>query len=110
MTNSKDEHAIETEIQAKGLTAPRITPDALDNEIVGVDFHVFPGSCLTVCALTLRNGFTVIGESACASPDNFDAEIGQKIAMASARVKIWPLLGFRLRDQIWQGAATDTPT
>jgi hypothetical protein len=104
MTATKDEATIEAEIQAKGLTAPRITPAALDAEIVGVDFHVFSGSCLTVCALTLRNGFTVTGESACASPDNFDAEIGQKIAKANARDKIWPLLGFRLRDQIWQGA------
>ena len=97
---SKDETAIESEIQAKNLNAPRITPDMLDAEIVKEDFHVFSGSCLTVCCLTLRNGFTVTGESACASPENFNAEIGQKIAKANARDKIWPLLGFRLRDQL----------
>ena len=97
---SKDETAIENEIVAKGLTAPRITPDALDAEIASEDYHVFPGSCLTVCCLTLKNGFTVTGESACASPENFDAEIGQKISRANAREKIWPLLGFRLRDQL----------
>lgn len=97
---SKDETAIENEITAKGLTAPRITPDALDAEIASEDYHVFPGSCLTVCCLTLKNGFTVTGESACASPENFDAEIGQKISRANAREKIWPLLGFRLRDQL----------
>lgn len=97
---SKDEQAIEAEISAKGLNAKRITPEMLDAEIATEDFHVFPGSCLTICALTLRNGFTVTGESACASPANFDAEIGQKIARENARQKIWPLLGFRLRDQL----------
>ena len=97
---SKDEAAIEAEIKEKGLTAKRITPKDLDAEIVNTQYHVFDGSCLTVCCLTLRNGFTVTGESACASPDNFNAEIGQKIARSNAREKIWPLLGFRLRDQL----------
>lgn len=97
---SKDEAAIEKEIQSKGLNAPRITPDMLDAEIASEDFHVFSGSCLTVCCLTLRNGFTVTGESACASPENFNEELGQKIAKSNARDKIWPLLGFRLRDQL----------
>ena len=97
---SKDEAAIEAEIKEKGLTAKRITPEDIDAEIVDEDYHVFTGSCLTVCCLTLKNGFTVTGESACASPENFDAEIGQKIARGNAREKLWPLLGFRLRDQL----------
>lgn len=97
---SRDEQAIELEIKEKGLTSKRVTPEMLDAEIAAEDYHVFPGSCLTVCALTLRNGFTVTGESACASPENFNAEIGQKIARANAREKIWPLLGFRLRDEL----------
>lgn len=97
---SKDEKAIESEIKAKGLTAKRVTPDMLDAEIVREQFLVFDGSCLTVCCLTLKNGFTVTGESACASPENFDAEIGQKISKSNARDKIWPLLGFRLRDEL----------
>ncbi|KHQ51102.1 Gp49 family protein [Mameliella alba] len=100
---SKDEQAIEAEIKGKGLTAKRITPDDLDAEIVRDDYHVFPGSCLTVCCLTLRNGFTVTGESACASPENFNAELGRKIARAKAREKLWPLLGFRLLDQLAGG-------
>lgn len=99
---SKDESAIEAEIQKKGLTAKRITPECLDAEIKDDDYYVFPGSCLTVCCLTLKNGFTVTGESACASPENFNAEIGRKIARSNAREKIWPLLGFRLRDELAQ--------
>lgn len=86
----------------KKKDAPRITPDMLDHEILDEDYHVFPGTCLTVCALTLRNGFTVTGESACASPENFDAEIGKTIARANAREKLWPLLRFRLRDHLAQ--------
>jgi len=97
---SRDEQAIEAEIKDKGLTGKRITPEMLDTEIVGEEYHVFTGSCLTVCCLTLQNGFTVTGESACASPENFNVEIGQKIARSNAREKIWPLLGFRLRDQL----------
>lgn len=54
-------------------------------------------SLLTFCVLVLANGFTVTGESACASPENFDAEIGKKIARANAVQKIWPLMGYELR-------------
>lgn len=77
---SKDEIEIENEIVAKGLIAPRITPDMIDEAIAAEAYHVFPGTTLTVCALTLRNGFQVVGESACASPENFNPEIGRKIA------------------------------
>ena len=55
---------------------------------------------LTFCVLVLRNGFTVTGESACASPENFNAEIGRRIARENAVNNVWPLLGFRLRDKL----------
>ena len=55
---------------------------------------------LTFCVLILRNGFTVTGESACASPENFDAEVGRKIARANAVNKIWPLMGYALKEQL----------
>lgn len=97
---STDETAIEHEIQAKGLNAPRLTPAAIDAAIVGQDFHVFPGTTLTVCCLLLRNGFTVTGESAAASPENFDEEIGRKIARENARQKIWALEGYLLRERL----------
>lgn len=56
-------------------------------------------ACLTICILELRNGFTVTGESACVSPENFDAEIGMKIARENARSKIWALEGYLLKDR-----------
>lgn len=59
-----------------------------------------PLSLLTFCVLVLKNGFTVTGESACASPENFDAEIGRKIARQNAVQKIWPLMGYELRSKL----------
>lgn len=98
----KDEAAIEAEIQAKGLNAPRLTPDHIDAQIMAEQFYVFPGTTLTVCALTLRNGFMVTGESAAASVANFDEEIGRKIARDNARNKIWAFEGYLLRDFLHQ--------
>lgn len=97
-TTSKDETAIENEIQSKDLNAPRLTPQHIDAQIVSADYHVFTGTKVTVCCLTLRNGFTVIGEGACASPENSDADLGRKIAFDNARNKIWALEGYSLRD------------
>lgn len=95
---------IEKEIVAKGLTAPRVTPDRIEAVIANESYHVFDGSCLTVCCLTLKNGFTVTGESACASPENFNAELGRKIAKENARNKIWALEGYLLKQKLSEAA------
>lgn len=97
------EQAIEKEIQEKNLNAPRLTPALIDQTIKEKAFHVFGDTCLTVCCLTLQNGFTVTGESACASPENFDKEIGEKIAFEQARNKIWMLEGYLLKDKLVNG-------
>ena len=55
---------------------------------------------LTFCVLVLKNGFTVTGESACASPENFNAEIGRKVARQNAVSKIWPLMGYALKEAL----------
>lgn len=162
-----DDSLIEQEIQAKGLTAPRVTPEDLEASIAAEHYftaadgvlgatiqrpkavdrfltwpvpaevypdgtpgapgrtgtnlltapqaramldHVMaatevapPLSLLTFCVLVLKNGFTVIGESAVASPKNFDAELGRKIARESAKQKLWPLLGYALKDRLAGG-------
>ena len=113
-----DDGAIEQEIKAKGLTAPRVTPADIEANIVsehyftatealvgqerGPEWQATPSvlDLLTFCVLVLRNGFTVTGESACASPENFDAEVGRKIARANAVQKIWPLMGYALKQQL----------
>lgn len=102
---SDDETAIEAEIQAKGLNAPRLTPALINDKISHAHYHRFPGTTLTVCALELANGFMVVGESAAASPANFDQDLGQKIAFESARQKIWALEGYLLRQRLAEATA-----
>lgn len=97
---NRNEEAVESEIQAKNLNAPRLSPALIDAAIVSSQFHVFEGSTTTVALLTLKNGYTVVGESACASPENFDQELGQKIAFDNARNKIWALEGYLLRNKL----------
>lgn len=114
--------SLEREIQAKANKGPRVTPADIEAEIVSEHFfsaadgangsHAISSQhfngvptsdvlvLLTFCVLVLRNGFTVTGESACASPENFNAEIGRHIARENAIAKVWPLLGFRLRDEL----------
>ena len=91
---------IENEIKAKGLNAPRLNPSMIDAAIKSEQYHVFPGTTMTVCALSLRNGYIVTGESAAASPENFDPSIGRKIARENARNKIWALEGYLLREKL----------
>lgn len=89
-------------IQEKGLTAPRLTPDHIENTIAKEDYFKLT-DVLTVCVITLQNGFTVTGESACASPENFDAEVGNKIARENAKEKIWQLEGYLLKQRLFEG-------
>jgi hypothetical protein len=96
------EQEIEQEIQNKGLTAPRLTPESIDSTIVKSEFHIFTDSCLTVCCLTLKNGFTTTGTSACASPQNFNKTIGEKIAFENARSKVWELEGYLLKQRLYE--------
>lgn len=118
------DHSIEQEIVAKGLTAPRVTPADIEANIASEhyftaaegakhsafggmrDYDLKPASLdlLTFCVLELQNGFTVTGESACASPENFDAELGRKIARQNAVAKIWPLMGYALKNKLAEGA------
>lgn len=119
--------SIEDEIVSKGLTAPRITPADIEANIASEhyftardgrrgaiadgtyvgrerpqhkDADLVPLDLLTFCVLVLRNGFTVVGHSACASPENFNDEIGRKIAREKAVEQIWPLMGYELRSKI----------
>lgn len=126
LADKSETTSIEREIQTKGLTAPRVTPGDIEANIVSE--HYFTGAegvlgayrtngdvyvgttpnvinaaalpLLTFCVLVLKNGFTVTGESACASPENFDTRLGRKIARQNAVSKIWPLMGYELRSKL----------
>lgn len=106
-----NEAAIEKEIQEKGLNAPRLNPQMIDDAIACQYFvrasDAFKDApihsalfCLTLCVLVMKNGFTIVGKSACASPENFDAALGQKIALEDARRQIWALEGYNLRSKL----------
>ncbi len=88
-------------LQDKGLNAPRLNPSLIESKVVGCTYHKLT-DVLTVCVLTLVNGFTVTGESACASPENYDQEIGEKISRAVAIEKIWPLEGYLLKQRLYE--------
>lgn len=92
--------SVEEEIQRKGLTAPRVTPERIKEVQSRIEYHVFADSTLTVCVITLRNGFTVVGKSACASKANFDKALGERISREDAERQIWALEGYALRERM----------
>lgn len=119
----KSEALEKTEAEcAEGRTAPRVSLDDIKNAIDG-EFYTTganavtalrqsfvtggvedrccaPLALLTICLLVMKNGFTIIGKSAPASPANFDPELGKKLAYEDAGRQIWPLMGFALRDKL----------
>ena len=99
MNNMSD---IEKEIIEKNLTAPRVTPDSIQNKIKSTQYYVFPGTTFTTALITLENGAHVLGESACVSPENFDEEIGRKVAYQNAVQKVWPLEGDWLKEKLFK--------
>lgn len=101
-----DDLELEAKIRELKLNAPRVTLESVENAIRDVDYYVFPHSQLTVCCITLRNGYTVTGESACASPENFNEKLGRDIAYQKAKDKIWPLEGYLLKQALYLKAET----
>ena len=99
-----NDQAIENEIKAKGLTAPRVTLDDLNSNIVHTEIvkHVsHSGQVLRWAVLTLKNGYSVDGVPSCsASPENDNQEIGEKIAIENARRNVWPLMGYALKEKL----------
>lgn len=84
---------------AANATAPRVTLESMQGKIVNEDYIVHEG-ILTLCILKMQNGFYVVGESAPASPANFNAELGRKFAYENAIRQLWKLEGYSLRDAL----------
>jgi hypothetical protein len=91
---------IEKELQAKGLNKPRLSPQMIADTILAEQYYIFPGTVMTICCLTLQNGYNVIGTSAPVSPENFDEGMGRKIAKTKAVDQIWALEGYLLKDKL----------
>ncbi len=77
---------------------PRVKPEDLEAQVKDVSY--FRDGTLTVCVVTTQNGFKLVGESACAHPDLYNEELGQKLARENAMRKLWPLMGYELRSKL----------
>ena len=104
MSKQIDDQKLEYEIQNKGLNAPRLTPAHIDSVIKEIKYYVVPDTTTTICSLVLSNGFVVNGESAAASKENFDEEIGRKVAYENAREQIWKLEGYLLKQKLYEAS------
>lgn len=93
--------AWEAMILAGKADAPRVTPEKLRGLISEVRF-IQPTGTLMICVVTLKNGFTVTGESACISPENFREDIGRRVSYKNAVDKLWPLEGYRQKDEAYK--------
>lgn len=126
------DNTIEQDILDKGLTAPRVTPQRVaevisnvfyftaeeayfGNLLLKVDPSKLPDfdeeeeikapselGLLTFCIIELTNGFKVVGYSACASTENFDPDIGKKVAYKNAEDQIWALEGYLLKEKLFE--------
>ena len=78
---------------------PKVTQSSISEKIAKVDYLVLPESTVTLCNITLKNGYSVRGESACVDPRNFNVEIGKGLAYRQAFDKLWPLEGYLLAER-----------
>lgn len=99
---------------AARATHPRVSLDDIKANIAGENYFTAGEALqslgqpcspahdlLTICILTTRSGFTIIGKSAPASPENFDAEKGRTFAREDAVRQLWPLMGYELRQRLF---------
>jgi len=101
--NMSNEAGVEELIQEKKLNAPRLRPEDIEAVIVMETYTKLPsGKCL-ICEMTLKNGFTVRGESACVSKENFDMDVGKMVSRDDAKSKIWQLEGYLLQQRLHDG-------
>ena len=78
--------------------------EKLESLVQRIYYHRVPDTTVTICAITLKNGFTVVGDSACIDPENFDYSIGEQVAYNNAFEKIWQLEGYRIKSQLAEKA------
>lgn len=96
------------------ITPTSVTPEAIANEIESEHYRNLGGALkqtgptanVTLCVFVLKNGFVIIGKSACVNSENFNEDLGRKLAREDAVRQMWPYLGFRLADaRLFNGVA-----
>ena len=86
----------------------KVTKEIINSRISGVVYHVIPDTTITMCVITMANGYDVIGYSACVDSTNFDAALGQKYSYEDAYEKIWPLEGYLLQERMSEASVDST--
>ena len=86
------------------MTTNKILPSVLDNNVMFVDYHVFPETCITVCCITMKNGYNTVGHSGCVDPENFNEELGKEIAKNNAWNAMYHLLSYELKQKMYDDA------
>ena len=81
---------------------PKVTKDSIEAKIAKVDYMIIPDSTVTLCNITMANGYSVRGESACVDKRNFDVEIGKAISYRDAFNKLWSLEGYLLAERSYK--------
>ncbi len=92
----------EEQIKEAGCNAPRLKPADIDKVIVGVTYTMLPSGKCMVCEITLRNGFTVRGESSVVSKENFRESLGKEYSYKKARDQIWQLEAYLLQQRLFE--------
>lgn len=88
--------------------APRVTKEQIESRIAKTEY-LRVGETVTICNITLDNGFSVRGESACVNPENYDQAIGERIAYDQAFGKLWPHFGFLLSEANFRATLDNVP-
>jgi hypothetical protein len=99
-----NEQELENRIVELRLNGPRLSPNLIDSRIKGVTYTKLPNGKCCVCEMTLQNGFVVLGDASCVSPENYNDEIAQRVSYEKARDKIWELEGYLLQEDCFQKA------
>lgn len=80
----------------------KITAGDLFDKVKDAKYFNIPGTTTTICYLTMQNGFTILGQSACVDPNEYNAATGEKYAYENAIEKIWQLEGYLLAERRYQ--------
>lgn len=84
------------------MTLPKVTEESMKARIQNVEF--IRHGILTICIITMENGFMVNGQSAPASAGNYDRDVGDTYAYNNAFKQLWVLEGYLLRERLYQNS------
>lgn len=100
MTNNHAETPIKADVYRHPVSPTNVTMQGILDKIKGCTHTLMPDGRTTVCQLTLKNGYTVNGISACVHVSNYNQALGENYAYEDALNKIWQLEGYLLAEKL----------